>query len=129
MKKKIPVLLFFLMLTFTISSQDTSRYKKIYIDLKTPGSDVSIWTTFYAFNDVEEGDRLCRELFNFTTLPRIISEDNFVPLTWIDPASGLTGYSYAVMKNGFEIWIFKNTGDGRLRGKGFYSYKVGERSE
>jgi len=92
-------------------------------------SQVKMMTTFYVFNDIEEGDRLCRELFGFENLKEAMVKEKFTKLTHIDPASELLKYEYAVMKNGFEFWVFKNKGDGWLWGKGFTRYKPGDSSE
>ncbi len=74
---------------------------------------------FYPFNTIEEGDKIGSEVFGFTKLVDTLKNEKFTKVTFIDPASELLKYDYSIMKCGYELWIFKNPGDGHLWGKGF----------
>lgn len=129
MRKFLLIFSFIFFIPLLFSQQADSQFKKVYMDIRMGKSQVKMLTTFYVFNDISEGDNICRKLFNFEKFNEAITKEKFTKLTYISPDSELLKYEYSVMKNGFELWIFRNKGDGWLWGKGFTLYKPGDSSE
>lgn len=110
------VLLSFFCVELFAGNPQNNKYRIVHVEL--PWGQTTLFSTFYCFNELDDGRILARELYGIENLDKILKAGRFKKLMTLPVGSELSAWNYAIMTHNKEFWFFENRDDGYLWGTG-----------